>query len=98
MKTAVAVTLIVAGAVVVAIPPLSDAWRTLMVTRLMEHGATSVNLEGRLEDLYRCGCWLLGAVMIAVGAGASWRSERDCDRRARGDGGDRSSTALGELK
>ena len=73
MKTAVAVTLIIAGVVVVAIPPLSDAWRTLMLTRLMEQGATSVNLEGRLEDPYRFGCWLLGAVMIGVGVVASFK-------------------------
>jgi len=98
MKIAVAITLIVAGVVVVAIPPLSDAWRTLMVTRLMEQGATSVNLEGRLEGLYRCGCWLLGTVMIVVGVGASWRSERDCDRGIWSDGGDRSSAALGSLR
>jgi hypothetical protein len=73
MKTAVAVTLIIAGVVVVAIPPLSDAWRTLMLTRLMEHGATSVNMEGRLEDLYRFGCWLLGVIMIGVGVIASFK-------------------------
>jgi hypothetical protein len=71
MKTAVAVTLIIAGVVVVAIPPLSDAWRALLLTRLMEHGATSVNMEGRLEDLYRFGCWLLGAAMITVGVVSS---------------------------
>ena len=39
MKAAVAITLIIAGVVVVAIPPLSDAWRTLMLTRLLEGGA-----------------------------------------------------------
>ena len=68
MKTAVAITLIIAGVVIVAIPPLSDAWNTLMVTRLLEHGAGSVNLAGRLEDTYRLGCWLLGAGMIATGS------------------------------
>ena len=36
MKTAVAITLIIAGVVIVAIPPLSDAWNTLMVTRLLD--------------------------------------------------------------
>ena len=38
-----------------------------MMTRLMEHGATSVNLEGRMEDLYRIGCWAMGAGMIGIG-------------------------------
>ena len=73
MRTAVAVTLIIAGVVVVAIPPLSDAWHTLLVTRLIERGATSVDLVGRLSELYRFGCWLLGAVMIGVGVLASSR-------------------------
>lgn len=72
MKTAIAITLIIAGVVVVAIPPLSDAWRTLMLTRLMEAGATSINIEGRIGDLYRIGCWLLGAVMIGVGVATSF--------------------------
>jgi hypothetical protein len=83
MKTAVVITLIISGVVVVAIPPLSDAWRTLMMTRLMEHGVRSVNMEGRLEDIYRIGCWSLGAAMIGVGFAASfipsvvrnWRSD-----------------------
>jgi hypothetical protein len=74
MRTAVAITLIIAGVVMVAIPPLSDGWRALLMTRLMEHGATSVNLEGRLEDLYRFGCWLLGAAMIGVGIFAAFAS------------------------
>ena len=72
MKTAVAVTLIIAGVVVVAIPPLSDAWRAHILSRLLEHGATSVNLEGRMEDLYRFGCWLLGTAMIGIGVIASF--------------------------
>ena len=73
MKTAVAVTLIIAGVVLVAIPPLSDAWRTLMLTRLIEQGARSINMEGRLEGLYRFGCFVLGAFMIGVGVVASFK-------------------------
>jgi hypothetical protein len=82
MKTAVIVTLIVVGAAIVALPALSDAWRAWMMTRLMEHGATSVTLEGRMEDLYRFGCWALGAAMIGVAIlsalmpGADVRSSR----------------------
>jgi hypothetical protein len=67
MKSAVAITLIIAGVVVVAMPPLSDAWRTLMFTRLMEHGASSVDMQGQMDDLYRIGCWAFGAAMIAIG-------------------------------
>ena len=32
----------------------------------MEHGATSIDLEGLMEDLYRFGCWALGAGMIGL--------------------------------
>ncbi|MGC4031715.1 MAG: hypothetical protein QM754_08275 [Tepidisphaeraceae bacterium] len=67
MKTAVAVVLIVCGVVLVAIPPLSDAWRTLMVTRLLEGGAGQVNLTGELSEVYRIGCFALGAAMIGIG-------------------------------
>ena len=66
MKTAVAVTLIIGGVFLVAMQALSDAWRTWMMTRLMEHGATAVNLDGRMENLYRFGCWALGAGMIGI--------------------------------
>ena len=68
MKTAVVITLIVAGAVLVAIPPLSDAWGAYLMTRVMEHrNGGEVTMGGRLGDWYRFGCWLLGAAMIGVG-------------------------------
>ena len=67
MKTAVAIALIVAGVVVVAIPPLSDAWRASLIARVMEHREGMVSMEGQLGDLYRAACWLLGAAMIGVG-------------------------------
>jgi hypothetical protein len=79
VKTAVAVTLITACVVVVAIPPLPDAWRTHVLARLMGRGATSVNLEGQLGELYRLGCWLLGA-MVGLGTVAS--SKRTSESRA----------------
>jgi hypothetical protein len=73
MKASIAVALIIAGAFVVALPPLADAWHSYMLMRLMEHanGPSSVNLAGAMPDLYRAGCWLLGAGMIGVAVIAS---------------------------
>jgi hypothetical protein len=89
MKPIVAVTLIIGGIFVVALPPLADAWRTWMFTRLMEHGAHSVIIEGDMPNLYRFGCWLLGAAMIAVAVIASRApSSIDSAMRQRAPGGE----------
>jgi hypothetical protein len=77
MKTAVTVSLIICGTSVVAIPPTYDFLRTLVVARLLEHpGISSVMLGGEMGDLYRIGCWVLGAAMIAIGVKASFPTER----------------------
>jgi len=72
MKTAVLITLIIGGIVVIALPPLSDAWRALLLTRMLEHGATSVNIEGEMPDLYRAGCMVVGAAMVLIAVVASF--------------------------
>jgi hypothetical protein len=71
MKPVVAVILIIGGVIIVALPPLSDAWRTLMSTRVLEHGAHSAFLQGSMENEYCFGCWVLGAAMIGVAIIAS---------------------------
>jgi len=72
MKSSVAIALIIAGVVLIAIPPLSDAWVTLRVTQLMANRYTSVELSNaRMEDAYRIGCMILGAAMIGVAVIAS---------------------------
>jgi hypothetical protein len=71
MKSTVAITLILAGVFVVALPPLSDAWLALMVTQLLEHGYNNVTLNCQMGDLYRIGCVCLGALMILAGLRAS---------------------------
>ncbi len=79
MKTPVAVTLIIAGAFVVALPPLSDALRTMMLTQALTHGANLAPWDGLMDTPYRLGCWLLGAVMIgiAIKAGLGAPSKQD---------------------
>ena len=71
MRTPVVITLIIAGAFVIALPPLSDAWRTMMLTQALTHGANFAPWEGLMDGPYRFGCWLLGAVMIGIAITAS---------------------------
>jgi hypothetical protein len=81
MKCSVAVALILGGVLVVALPPLSDAWRTFVFARLLEHGANSIEIDGRMEDTYRIGCWLLGAAMISVAVIGSLAPASETDER-----------------
>jgi hypothetical protein len=67
MKTPVAVTLIIMGALLVMTPALSDCLYQRNLVALMSHpGITSVNLDGKMDDLYRFGCWLTGSIMVGV--------------------------------
>jgi hypothetical protein len=67
MKTPIAVTLIVMGALLIMTPPLSDyLTQRNLVAILSRPGITSANLEGKMDDLYHFGCWLIGGAMIGV--------------------------------
>jgi len=74
MKTTVAVTLIITGTLIVLAPVVSDHWFQQNLVALMSRpGITSVNLDGKMGDLYRLACWLTGSAMIGV---AVWFSLR----------------------
>jgi hypothetical protein len=67
MKTPVAVTLIIMGAVVVITPAISDfLFQHNLVAILSKPGITSANLDGKMGDLYRIACWLTGSAMVAT--------------------------------
>jgi len=67
MKTPVAVTLIIMGGLLVMTPALSDyLYQRSLVALMSQPGITSVNLDGKMGDLYRIGCWLTGSVMVGV--------------------------------
>ncbi len=67
MKTAIAVTLIIMGTLLVITPVLADILYQRNVVDLMARsGVTSVTLSGQLGDRYRFGCWLTGSVMVGV--------------------------------
>ena len=67
MKPAVAITLIIVGAILIALPPISDyLWRADTIRLLQKPGVSNVQLQGQMGDDYRAACFLAGAVVIAV--------------------------------
>jgi len=67
MKTAVTVTLIIAGTFVIALPPLAEAWRVAWETQALTHGANLAPWDGKMDGFYEFGCFAGGAAMIVVG-------------------------------
>ena len=73
MKTPIAVTLIIMGALLVMTPAIADSFYQRNVVALMARsGVTSVTLAGQMSDTYRFGCWLTGSAMIGIAVLASW--------------------------
>ena len=67
MKTPITVTLIIMGALLVMTPAIADYFYQQHVVALMSRpGVTSVNLDGKMGDMYRIGCWLTGIAMVGV--------------------------------
>jgi hypothetical protein len=67
MKTPIAVTLIIMGALLVMTPALSDyLFQRNLVALLSKPGITTANLDGKMGDLYRIGCWLTGSLIVGV--------------------------------
>jgi hypothetical protein len=72
MKSPVAVTLIIMGALLIMTPALADCLYARNLAAVMTRPEiASVNLEGKMSTLYRIGCWLAGSVMIGVAVLAS---------------------------
>jgi hypothetical protein len=67
MKTPIAVTLIVMGALLLMTPALADfLYQRNVVALMAKSGVTSVTLAGQMSELYRFGCWLTGSGMVGV--------------------------------
>ncbi len=67
MKTAIAVTLIVAGTLLVMTPVVGDyLYQRNVVALISQPGVRSVTLDGKMGDTYRLGCWFTGSIMIGV--------------------------------
>ncbi len=67
MKTPIGITLIIAGAVLILAPVVSDQLHEARVSELIARpGTTSVRLDNPLGELYPFGCWLTGSAMIGM--------------------------------
>ncbi len=67
MKTPVAVTLIIMGALLIMVPAQADYMYQRNVIELLSlTNVTSVNFISQMSDAYRFGCWLTGTGMIAI--------------------------------
>jgi hypothetical protein len=66
MKTPIAVTLIIMGALLIMSPMLLDYFHQRnLVELLSKPGVNNANLMGNVGDLYQIGCFAVGSVMIA---------------------------------
>jgi hypothetical protein len=83
MKPAIAVTLIIFGALLIMTPVLADFLHQRNVVAVMANsGAATVMLAGQLSDYYRFGCWLMGSGMICAAVYGSWLNARRAQENA----------------
>lgn len=68
MKTPLAITLVIMGALLVMTPAISDFFYQRNVIALMssQSGVKSVVLQGQMSQTYRFGCWLTGSGMVGI--------------------------------
>ena len=82
MKTPIAVTLIIMGALLV-MTPADFLYQRNVVALMSRSGVTSVTLAGQMSELYRFGCWLTGSAMVAVAVFSALFSRRQAHEHAR---------------
>ncbi|MBN1854541.1 MAG: hypothetical protein JW829_17550 [Pirellulales bacterium] len=68
MKPAFAITLIIIGAFLIALPPISDYFWRADTIRLFQQqpGVSNVHLEGQMGDEYRISCFVVGTIVIGI--------------------------------
>jgi hypothetical protein len=77
MKTAIAITLIIVGALLIMTPVLSDHLHESNVVALLSRDSIKqVTLTGQMSEMYRFGCWLTGSAMIGVAVLAGLATRR----------------------
>lgn len=67
MKSPVAVTLIITGALLVLTPLLFGYLREVQLARLITSPCTSVNLERGISETYSWICMFIGIALVVVG-------------------------------
>ena len=77
MKSAIAITLIIVGALLIMTPVLADYLHESNVVALLSRdNVRQVTLNGQMGDMYRLGCWLTGSAMIVVAVRAGLAARR----------------------
>ncbi len=66
MKTPIGITLIIAGAVLILAPVVSDQLHEARFAQLIARPDSPVRLDNPLSELYSFGCWLTGSAMIGM--------------------------------
>jgi hypothetical protein len=84
MKTPVAITLIIMGALLVMVPALSDyLYQCNVVSIMTKAGASDVSLLGQMSETYRFGCWLTGSGMVGIAVLSSLAGRRSVEAPGR---------------
>jgi hypothetical protein len=84
MKTPIAITLIIMGALLIMTPAFSDYLYQRNVVELMNRpGVSSVTLGGQMTELYRFGCWLSGSAMAGFAILCSIGSRKSVETTGR---------------
>ncbi len=67
MNPAVAIGLVVTGGFLVALPVVSDLISMAYMTRIVEtRGFVNYDLPGKMSELYKFGCYILGFASIGT--------------------------------
>ncbi|WP_035613616.1 hypothetical protein [Haloferula sp. BvORR071] len=68
MKTPIAITLIVMGALLVMLPAFADMvyQHNLVTLMTSQAGATTASIDGKMSDTYHFGCWATGSGMVII--------------------------------
>jgi hypothetical protein len=75
MKSSVAVATIIAGAVILLAPYVSNTIGTAIVASTIARLGKGVDLNGNMPSWYDGACFVVGVLMILIGIGTSFRRE-----------------------
>ncbi len=75
MKPPVAVATIIAGALILLAPYISNAIGTAIVASTIARVGKGVDLTGSMPSWYDAACFVTGILMISVGIASSLRRE-----------------------
>ena len=78
MKTPVAITLILVGALLILAPAISDyLYQRNLVELMGDSKASKISLAGEMSSFYRFVCWVSGLFAILLGGVYSWEKRKE---------------------